>query len=124
MLRTIVKKINAAFRRLRDRRIAAGISSTAETPEQEAERIANEIKSAQMSGDISTVMRLVVSTSQKTTADFIKETCGSLLFLYYTYVDRLHSRPVDIDDLIDGILYLDAKHYIERKEIAKRRSTK
>ena len=124
MLRTIVKKINAAFRRLRDRRIAAGISSTAETPEQEAERIANEIKSAQMSGDISTVMRLVVSTSQKTTADFIKETCGSLLFLYYTYIDRLHSRPVDIDDLIDGILYLDAKHYIKQKEIAKHRSTK
>jgi hypothetical protein len=124
VLRLTIKKIDAAFRRLRDRRIAAGISSTAETPEQEAKRIADEIQSAQMAGDIATIMRLVVSTSQKTTADFIKETCGSLLFLYYTYVDKLHSRPVDIDDLVDGILYLDAKHYIEQKEIAKHRNAK
>lgn len=67
---------------------------------------------AQARGDISTMLQLIVSTSKKTTADFIKETCGSLLFLYYTYVDKMHVRPVDMDDLVDGLLYLDAKNYI------------
>lgn len=114
MLRTDGKKIDTAFRRLRERRDAVGITTTAETPEQEAERIKREIAAAQASGDISTIVRLIANTSKMTTADFIKETCGSLLFLYYTYMSQYHQRPVDMLDMVNGLLYLDAKNYITK----------
>lgn len=112
MLRVNGKKINAAFRRLRERRKAVGIESTSETPEQELERIKQEIAAAQAAGDISTIVRIITRTSKLTTEDFIKKTCGGLLFLYYTYVEKIHARPIDLKDLIDGILFLDAKGYI------------
>ena len=77
---------------------------------------------AQAAGDISTILKLVASTSAMTVTDFIQKTCGSLLFIYYTYVDKLHTRPVDIDDLIDGLLYLDARQYAIKQEMAKQPS--
>lgn len=70
---------------------------------------------AQASGDISTIISIIASTSSLTVGDYIKKTCGGILFLYYTYIDRLHSRPVDMNDLVDGLLYLDAKGYILKK---------
>lgn len=88
-----------------------------ESPEQEADRIKREIAEAQARGDISTILRLVTSTSSMTVADFIKKTCGGLLFMYYSYVENLHVRPIDMDDFIDGMLYMDARGYIQRKSI-------
>jgi hypothetical protein len=112
MLRVDGKKINTAFRRLRERRQAVGIESTSETPEQELDRVKKEMAAAQATGDISTIIRIITRTSKLTTEDFIKKTCGGLLFLYYTYVEKLHVRPHDMIDMIDGILFLDAKSYI------------
>lgn len=90
-----------------------------ETPEQESERIRREVEMAQARGDISAILRLITSSSQITTTDFIKKTCGGYLFLYYTYVENLHVRPTDMNDLVDGLLYLDAITYIKKKEINK-----
>lgn len=70
-------------------------------------------------GDISTLLSLVASTSSMTAADFIKKTCGGLLFMYYTFVDQLHARPVDLIDMVDGLLYLDAKGYINKQHMDK-----
>ena len=118
MLGITNKKINTAFSRLRERRSAVGISPVAtETPEQEAERIQNEILLAQATGDISSLIRIIANTSGITVEDFIQKTCGSLLFIYYTYLDTLHCVPKDINDLIDGILYLDVKSFIHKKNI-------
>lgn len=119
MLRVNGKKIDAAFRRLRERRTAVGETSTAESPEQEAKRIEQELVDASARGDISTIIRIITSTSGLTAADYIEKTCGGLLFLYYTYVDKLHQRPVDMMDMIDGLLYLDAKGYINKKALQK-----
>lgn len=114
------KKIDTAFRRLRDRRAAVGRDTTAEeTPEQEAQRIKQEIAMAQERGDISTILSLVASTSSMTTTDFIKKTCGGLLFMYYTFVENLHVRPVDLIDMVDGMLYLDARGYINKQHMDK-----
>lgn len=74
---------------------------------------------AQARGDISTILSLVASTSSLTAADFIKKTCGGLLFMYYTYIDNLHTRPVDVLDLVDGLLFLDAKGYINKQQADK-----
>ena len=112
------KKIDTAFGRLRERREAVGEISTAETPEQEARRIEQEIAAATAAGDISTILRIIASTSSLTPADYIKKTCGSLLFLYYTYVENLHQRPVDMMDMIDGLSYLDARGYIMKRTTA------
>lgn len=91
----------------------------AENPEEEAKRIQDEMRIAAASGDISTVVRLIASTSSMTTQDFIKQTCGGLLFLYYTYVDKLHVKPTDLIDMVDGLLYMDAKNYIIKQAQAK-----
>lgn len=114
LLRVDDKKINTAFRRLRERRQAVGIGAASETPEQELERIKQELAAAQAAGDISTIVRIITQTSKMTTEDFIKKTCGGLLFLYYMYVEKLHVRPLDMDDMIDGLLFLDAKNYITK----------
>ena len=115
MLRIDGKKINAAFRRLRERREAVGIGSAAETPEEEAERVKRDIAAAQATGDIATILHIITQSSSLTTEDFIKKTCGGLLFVYYVYLKELHTVPVDIDDLIDGLLFLDAQGYIMKK---------
>lgn len=41
--------------------------------------------------------------------------------MYYSYVENLQVRPVDIDDLIDGMLYLDARGYITKQQREKGR---
>lgn len=115
MLRVNGKKINTAFRRLRERRAAVGLESTAESPEAEAKRVEQELAAATAAGDISTILRIIANTSSLTNDDYIKKTCGGLLFLYYTYIDRFHQRPVDIIDMIDGTLFLDAKGYILKR---------
>lgn len=70
------------------------------------------MKLASASGDIGTLLRLIAGTSTIPPADFIKKTVGGILFMYYLFVDKYHVRPVDLDDLVDGSLYLDAKDYI------------
>lgn len=115
------KKIDTAFGRLRKRRLAVGLTDTAETPEQEAKRIESMMATAQATGDISTIISLISNASKRTAADFVKETCGSLLFMYYMYMDKLHGVPVDVDDMIDGLLYLDAKNYIVQDAMDKAR---
>lgn len=115
------KKINTAFGRLRERRIAVGLSSSAsETPEQEAKRVEEEISAAIAAVDISSLLSTIVQASSLTTEDFVKKTCGALLFMYYTYLDKFHQCPRDIDDMIDGMLYLDAKGYIIKKTTEKK----
>ena len=115
MLWTDGKKIDAAFGRLRERRIAVGDTSAAESPEAEAKRIEQELATASASGDISTILRIIATTSSLTPTDYIKKTCGSLLFLYYTYMEKLKQRPVDMNDMIDGLSYLDARGYIMKR---------
>lgn len=111
------KKINAAFGRLRDRRLAVGIGTAKEeTPEEEAKRVEQEMKLASARGDIGTILKIISGTSALPPADFIKKTVGGILFIYYTYMDKYHVRPMDLDDLIDGTLYYDAKNYIIQQQ--------
>ena len=70
-------------------------------------------------GDIGAILNLIATSSALPPADFIKKTVGGILFMYYLYVDKYHVRPVDIDDLVDGTLYLDAKDYIIKQQRAK-----
>jgi hypothetical protein len=42
------------------------------------------------------------------------------MFTYYVFVDNLHRDPHDLDDLIDGLLYLDAKSYSQKRAMEKK----
>lgn len=74
---------------------------------------------AAANGDISTIISLISMSSVLTPADYIKKTVGSILFMYYTYVDKFRCHPLDLDDLIDGLLFQDAKNYITKQAMAK-----
>lgn len=96
----------------------------AETPEQEAKRVSEELKNAAASGDIHTIVKVIANTSSLSPTDFIQKTVGSLLYVYYMYVDRFHVIPTDLDDMIDGILFIEAHQYNLEKQAAKERDSK
>lgn len=111
------KKINAAFKRLRDKRKAVGIESHQKiTPEEEAEILKRDMQAAAAANDISTVMSLMLRASSMTTEDYVDRLLGGVRFMYYSFVDKFHVRPIDLTDLVDGSLYMDAYNYIEKKE--------
>lgn len=117
MLRYNDKKIDAAFKRLRDKRKAVGLESRRKmTPEEEAENLKRDMQAAAAANDISTVMSLMIQASSQTTDDFVDKILGGIRFMYYSFVDKFHTRPIDLEDLVDGILYTDAYNYIEKKE--------
>ena len=74
------------------------------------------MKAAAETGNITAIMRIISLSSTLKPADFIKKSVGSLLFIYYTYIDKFHVRPLDIEDIIDGLLYNDARNYIDEQK--------
>lgn len=50
-------------------------------------------------------------------SDFIKQTVGTILYVYYTYVKYFTLRPRDLDDLVDGLLYIDTQQFLRDKEL-------
>ena len=86
------------------------------TPEEEAENLKRDMQAAAAANDISTVMSLMIQASSQTTDDFVDKILGGIRFMYYSFVDKFHTRPIDLEDLVDGVLYMDAYNYIEKKE--------
>lgn len=87
-----------------------------------------QVRAAQASGDIGTLLRLMAKTSELTPSDFIKKTVGNILFVYYVYLENFHIKPKDLEDIVDGLLYLDAHNFIQKRqyedEMAKMRNRK
>ena len=57
----------------------------------------------------------MAQTSALTPSDYIKKTIGNILFTYYTYLKYYHLKPRDLDDLVDGLLYMEAQQYQEEQ---------
>lgn len=58
-------------------------------------------------------LRLAMTANKKTPYEIVSDTVGSVLYLYYLYIDGFQGvRPLDMDDLIDGLLYLDVRQRI------------
>ena len=74
-----------------------------------------EISMAQGAGDISQLLSIITDTASMSVNDFIKKTIGPLKMLYYLYIDKLHMCPTDLEELVDGLLYLDVQEYILKK---------
>lgn len=86
------------------------------TPEEEAENLRKDMQAAAAANDISTIMSLMIQASSQTTEDYVDKLLGGIRFMYYSFVDKFHTRPLDLEDLVDGSLYMDAYNYIEKKE--------
>lgn len=82
------------------------------------------MRTAASSGNIAAVMSLINGAATLKPTDFIKKTVGATLFMYYMYVDALHVKPRDCDDLVDGLLFLEAKQYSLEQERKQRESAK
>ena len=59
-----------------------------------------------------------MKTTRLSSSDYIKTTCGSFLYLYYGYCDKFHTRPTDLLDLVDGMIYMMAVNYQRKEENA------
>lgn len=79
---------------------------------------------AQGAGDINQLLSIITDVSSLTINDFIKKTIGPLKMMYYLYIDKFHLCPTDLDELVDGLLYLDVKEYILKKAKNKERTAK
>ena len=73
-------------------------------------------------GDISQLLSIIADTASLTVNDFINKTIGPLKMLYYLYIDKFHMCPTDLEELVDGLLYLDVKEYIIKKGQTKERA--
>ena len=119
MLWYYAKKINAAFGRLRERRESVGDTGGRRyTPEEEAAELERNIMAAEASGDIASIVHLLAQSAKLTTEDYVKKTVGNVMFLYYMHMDLFKSPPRDIDDLVDGMLFMQAKQYIREQAIS------
>lgn len=90
--------------------------------EEETKQLEEQVKTAAATQNIGALLSLLVETSSLSPADYIKKTVGNLMFIYYCFLDNYKTRPVDIDDLVDGILYIGSRNYIQEKEIQKIRN--
>lgn len=72
-------------------------------------------------GDIRSALSAMLSGASLSEEDFVKRTIGNFRFLYYLFMDKLHDRPRDLIDLVDGLLYLDSVAYVSEQEIARQR---
>ena len=43
----------------------------------------------------------------------ISDTVGYYLYFYYQYKDNYKTNPVSLDDLINGLLYMQADHKLK-----------
>lgn len=75
------------------------------------------MRQASATGDIATLIRIVTAASALTPRDFVNKTCGAWQFLYYAFMKEFRQRPVDMEDFIDGLLFLDATNYIRKQKV-------
>lgn len=71
---------------------------------------------ASAAGDIGTIISLITQASSLPVEDYIATILGGTRFMYYSFLNRFHVRPLDMEDMVDGMLFMDAYRYIEKKE--------
>lgn len=72
------------------------------------------MQAAMATGDLNTLLTLMARTSKMTVTDYINSTTGSLRFLYYMFLRKFKKTPVDLEELVDGVLFLDVEGYIQK----------
>ena len=68
-----------------------------------------EMAAASAAGDIRSLVSLICQTAERKIEDLIDVTTGPLVFAYYVYMETFHERPQNLDDFVDGLMFLDIK---------------
>lgn len=75
-----------------------------------------QLQEATRSNNISAIVSLIVELSKRTPEDIVNDALGPLMFVYYWFLKSYKHEPRDMDDLVDGLLFLDTKHYLEEQK--------
>ena len=69
-----------------------------------------------MNSDVSALLSIIVQASTRSPEEFVEESLGSLMFLVFLYMDTFKQEPETLDDLVDGMLYIDSRNYMEERQ--------
>ena len=111
-----IKKLDTAFQYLRDAYDRVGTNGTepaigGESLKDTAADVQSQVKMAAAAGDLQGLIKMLMRTTKLSYSDYVQATVGPMLHLYYQYCDKFHTRPVDLIDLMDGILYMACQGY-------------
>lgn len=71
---------------------------------------------AAATGNISAILNQIVDASSLTVDDYVQKSLGFIRHTYYLFVDIFHTRPKDLIDMVDGLLYIECKGYMITQE--------
>jgi hypothetical protein len=60
------------------------------------------------------MLEIAFGVLTKSDGDIIGETLGAYQYMYFTFLERFRREPRELDDLIDGLIYIELNAYIER----------
>lgn len=53
------------------------------------------------------MLNAALQANRVTFKDKVDQTIGAYKYFYYKYIEHYHLIPKDLDDIIDGIVYMD-----------------
>lgn len=60
---------------------------------------------------LTTILDAITTSNDLTVDEYTETLMGHLRNAYYVYVDVFHVYPRDMEELVDGLLYVDIKNY-------------
>jgi hypothetical protein len=72
---------------------------------------------AEREGDGRRMLEIAFGVLTKSDGDIIGETLGAYQYMYFTFLERFRREPREIDDLIDGLIYIELNAYFEKKAL-------
>lgn len=64
---------------------------------------------AQAAQDIGAILSLICKSSERKIEDLVQESTGPMVFSYFVFLENYHVKPRDLDELVDGLLFLDIR---------------
>ena len=58
-------------------------------------------------------LKMAFSAGKPSKAERIHKELGTYVFLYYRYVDYFNTHPSNLDDMVDGLIYI---HFVTERE--------
>ena len=67
-------------------------------------------------------MSLLCQSTERSINDLVDVSVGPMVMSYFVFVDSLHVKPKDLEELVDGLLYLDLKNLQHERMMRKARN--
>lgn len=63
------------------------------------------------------MISLITESCNRTPGEFISDSLGATMFMVFLYEDTFKHEASDMEDLVDGLLYIDARNYTRETEM-------